>query len=166
MTSINTNNTDRAVSEFQKLPIEEQLVALGTLFKEVSGSVPSSALSTSSSNEISTLIDEIKSQRHDEQLQTLGDFLTNKVDHFDGVALDPHPSKALLELLPGSTQPPLARYEALDANSRIAFWYQLGQEFSSSIPTNAQVSPKATELLSSVRSLSAEEKAAFLGQLV
>ncbi|MBW4444071.1 MAG: hypothetical protein KME10_23170 [Plectolyngbya sp. WJT66-NPBG17] len=163
MTSINTSNLDQAIVVFQGLPVEEQLATLGMLFKEISGSIPANTFGTS--EESTRLIDQIKGQRQDEQLQTLSDFLANKTAKGDEVALDPHPSKALLELIPGSTQPALTRYESLDANSRLAFWYQLGQQLNDSIPVNSSLSSEATELLTSLRSLGVEQQAAFLRQI-
>jgi hypothetical protein len=164
MTSINTSKFDQAIAQFQSLPAEEQLAALGVLFKGVSGSVPTSAFSGTNSGEITELVKQIKEQRQDEQLQTLGDLLANKTAKDDAVALDPHPSKAMVELLPGN-KPALTRYESLDANSRLAFWYQLGQQLNDTIPVNSSLSSEANELISSLQSLSAEEKAAFLGQI-
>ncbi|GAP95572.1 orange carotenoid protein N-terminal domain-containing protein [Leptolyngbya sp. NIES-2104] len=165
MTSINTSNLDQAIVEFQSLPVEEKLAVLGFLFKDVSGSIPESSFNGVNSNEITPLIEQIQAQRSDEQIQTLGDFLSSQNSQGDGVALDPHPSKALLELIPGNTQPALTRYKALDQSSRLAFWYQLGQQFSNSIPSDVSLSPKASELLTSLRSLGAEQQAAFLSQI-
>lgn len=164
MTSINTNNLDQAIAQFQSLPVEEQLAALGVLFKGLSGSIPANAFG-STSNEISPLIEQIKAMRQDEQLQTLSDFLADKTTRNDEVALDPHPSKAMLELLPGNTQPAITRYQSLDANSRLAFWYQLGQQLDSTIPVNSSLSPEADQLISSLGSLGAEQQAAFLSQI-
>lgn len=163
MTSINTSNLDQAIGVFQGLPVEEQLATLGMLFKDISGSIPATAFG--SSGESTKLIEQIKGQQQDEQLQTLSDFLANKTAKGDEVALDPHPSKALLELVPGSTQPAIARYESLDANSRLAFWYQLGQQMNDTIPANSSVSSEASELLTTLRSLGAEQQAAFLSQI-
>ncbi|MBE9013463.1 hypothetical protein IQ250_25045 [Pseudanabaenaceae cyanobacterium LEGE 13415] len=166
MTSINTSELDQAIVEFQGLPVEEQLAVLGSLFKEISGSIPVSSFSNVSSDKITPLIEQIQAQRSDEQIQTLGDFLSLQAAKDDAVALDPHPSKALLELIPGNTQPALARYKELDQPSRLAFWYQLGQQFSASIPADISLSSEADELLSLLASLGAEQQASFLSQII
>lgn len=165
MTSTNTSNLDQAIVQFQNLPVEEQLAALGLLFKALSGSIPANAFGSAASQEIMPLIEQIKGMRQDEQLQTLSDFLANQTAQGNEVALDPHPSKAMLELIPGSTQPAMTRYESLNATSRLAFWYHLGQQLDNSIPTNSSLSPEAEQLITSLRSLSAEQQAAFLGQI-
>lgn len=162
MTSMNTSNLDQAIVEFQRLPVEEQLATLGLLFRSISSSIPANGLG--SSEESTRLIEQIKGLQPGEQVQTLSDLLASKAEG-DGVALDPHPSKALLELIPGGTQPALTHYQSLDANSRLALWYYLGQQFSSSIPADFSLSSKANELLTSLRSLSAEQQAAFLSQI-
>jgi hypothetical protein len=167
MTSINTSSLDQTTLAFQKLPVEQQLAALGMLLKEISGSIPASV--SSMSGEVVPLVQQIQEQRQDEQLQTLSDFLANETAKGDEVALDPHPSKALSELVPGSTQPAITRYKALDSNARLAFWYQLGQYLGDgipAIPSDFSLSSEANELLTALRSLSLEQQAAFLSQVV
>lgn len=167
MTSINTSSLDQAALAFQKLPVEEQLATLGMLLQEISGSIPVHV--SSMGGEIVPLIQQIHEQRQDEQLQTLSDFLANETAKGDVVALDPHPSKAMLELVPGSTQPALTRYKSLDSNARLAFWYQLGQYLGDgipAIPSGFSLSSEANDLLTALRSLSLEQQAAFLSQVV
>jgi hypothetical protein len=162
MTSVNTNNLDQSIAKFQSLPAEEQLIVLGALFKEISGSIP---LGSANSEEITLLVQQVQAQRQDEQIQTLGDILANQTAKDDQVALDPHPSQAMIELLPGNTQPALTRYTSLDPNARLVFWYQLGQQLSSTLPSDIS-SSEASEIFTSLRSLDTDQKAAFLSQIV
>lgn len=157
MTSIDTSGLDQMTAIFQNLPVEQQLAVLGMLFQEVSGSIPVNALN---SEPIMPLVKQIQEQRQDEQFQTLCDFLSNETE---AVALDPHPSKALVELLPGNKSA-LERYQELDANSRLAAWYQFGQQFGS-IPSDFTLSSDASECLTALRSLGIEQQAAFLSQI-
>lgn len=133
------------------------------LLQEISGSIPVRA--SSMGGEIVSLIQQIHEQRQDEQLQTLSDFLANETAKGGQVQLYPYPSKAMLELVPGSTQPALTRYKSLDSNARLAFWYQLGQYLGNgipAIPSDFSLSSEANDLLTSLRSLSLEQQAAFL----
>ncbi|MCU0548267.1 MAG: hypothetical protein MUC48_02855 [Leptolyngbya sp. Prado105] len=166
MTSIDTSHLDQAIVKFQSLSIEEQLATLGLLSKEISGAISVNAFGADTREEIAPLIDQVQGQRQDEQLQTLSDFLSSKTEQGDEVALDPHPSKALLELIPGNVEPALTRYKSLRTNSRLALWYQLAQQMGNSIPANFSLSPQADELLTSLRSLSTEQQERLLSQIV
>lgn len=163
-----TGDFDQVRAQFQSLPPNEQLTALGVLFKGISGSIPADALSGANSSGATSLISQIQAQSPDEQEQTLGALLSSKSSAKGEVALDPNPSKALTELIPGTpdpTRPGVEQYKSLDANARLAFWYQLGQQFSSSIPDNPTLSKDATELLTELQSLSPEQQATFLSAL-
>lgn len=169
MTSVNANGVDQAmIAQFKSLPANDQLTALGLLLKEISGSIPADAFSSANSTEMTSLIQEIQAQSPDEQVRTLSGFLSTKPESEGEVALDPNPSKALVELLPGHsdpTRPGVEQYKSMDANARLAFWYQLGQHFSSSIPEDATLTKDATEVFEELRSLSPEQQAEFLTRL-
>ncbi|BAU12003.1 hypothetical protein LEP3755_25270 [Leptolyngbya sp. NIES-3755] len=168
MTSMNASDLDQAIAKFQSLPANDQLALLGLLFKNLSGSIPATAFSSANSSEMTGLIQEIQAQSTDEQVQTLGGFLRSKTGPGDEIALDPNPSKAMVELIPGNKQPTNSggdRYKAMDGNTRLAFWYQLGQQLASGIPTDATLSSEATQLLMELQPLSPEEQASFVSQL-
>lgn len=169
MTSTNTDALNQVLKDFKRLPVDEQLAALGSIYAQVGSSV-SSASGTASSKDVRELTDQVKEMRQEDQLQFMRDVFSSHKNDQDEVALDPHPTKAMLELIPGVATPPLTRYQSLNANSRLAFWYQFAQEMGTddviSMPTNYQPSSKTTEVLDTLKSCDFDQQVSFLSQVV
>lgn len=164
MTFTNTDTLDQAVKAFKRLPVDDQLAALASIYTAASGSLSSSASGIASSKDVGELVKQVKEMRPDEQVQLLRDVFSNQKTQGEEEVLDPHPSKALLELIPGGVTPPLSKYDSLDTNSRLGFLYQLAQEIS--LPTDYQLSSEATELLNSLKSVDFDQQVKFLSQVV
>lgn len=163
----NTESIDQALKSFKKLPVNDQIAALAGVYKEAASSLSSTA---SPSKEVAELFAKVKGLREENQLQFIQDVLSEKATKQEEVALDPHPSKALLELVPGAGKPPVSQYNDLSATDRLAFWLHfaqnLGKDGVVAIPADFQPSPKVTELLSSLKSVDLEQQVQFLSQLV
>lgn len=167
MTSTNTTS-NQLVSSFKQLPVDDQIAALGVIYQEIGGSLPSIATSGATSKQVEDVVKHVLELREGGQIQFLQDVLTDTDQ--DEVALDINPSKAMVELIPGDgIEPPISEYEDLSANERLMVWYQLagkmGNQFIA-FPSDYQSSDAAKEILNSLSSLSVEEKLQFLSQIV
>lgn len=167
MTSTNTTSNE-LVSSFKRLPVDDQIAALGVIYQQIGGSLPSIATSGATSKQVEDVVKHVLELREGGQIQFLQDVLTDTDQ--DEVALDINPSKAMVELIPGDgIEPPISEYEDLSANERLMVWYQLagkmGNQFIA-FPSDYQSSDAAKEILNSLGSLSVEEKLQFLSQIV
>lgn len=168
MTSANTNHT-QALKAFQHLDVNQQIAALAYLYTELGNSISFPSSGVTSSNEISQLVKHVKDLRSENQLQFIRDVFSSQQVGRKEVALDPHPSKALLELVPGSTKDPLSHYQSLDPNARLAFWYRLAQELDRgaiSAAATTQLSSGAQEIINNLKSLEVSQQVDFLRQIV
>lgn len=163
-----TTNPDltKAVKSFRSLSPDDQIGALAGIYAQAAGSLQSTNVSASDSENVRKLIESLEDAYGDNPVQFLKDVLLERQDKLDEVALDPHPSKAMMELLPGSTKPPLKRYNDLSAHDRMAFWYQFAQKFSSSIPASFQPSESAQQVLQSLGGMEMQQQVEFLGQIL
>src|SRR6476646_10394358 len=168
MTSANTNPT-QALQSFRRLDVDQQIAALAYLYTELGSSISFPSSGVTSSHEISQLVKHVKDLRSEDQLQFIRDVFSSQQKGRQEAALDPHPSKALLELIPGGSKDPLSHYQALDANARLAFWYRLGQELDRSAISAAATSPLsagAQEIVTSLQGLNFNQQIDFLRQIV
>ncbi|HEY9620324.1 MAG TPA: orange carotenoid protein N-terminal domain-containing protein [Crinalium sp.] len=168
MTSTGTNSTQHIVKKFKQLDVKDQLLVLASTYLDVKGSLSSQPAAGSNANDVGELLNQVKEMRQENQLEFLQDVLSDRQSDADRVELDPHPSKAMVELMPG-VKPPLSRYRDLDQNSRLAFWYAFGREMESQIAPNVQsftYSEQGKDVINSLKSLSVDEKVAFLNHLV
>jgi hypothetical protein len=168
MTSINTNAVNRLVPQFKQLPVDDQIAALGQIYQEVAGSLPAPAMQTNATSAVEEVVKQVLEMREGGQIQFLQDVLSD-VDR-DEIALDTHPSKAMLELIPGDgIEPPIDEYKDLNATDRLLVWYYLasrmGDDFIA-LPSDYQVSDAAKEVLQALQSSGAEDKLNFLSQIV
>lgn len=158
-----------AVGAFNSLSSADQLAALALIYKEVASSISADAIGTPSS-EISGLVRKVEEISQDRQVDTLQDILTAGKNDQGEVVLDPNPSKALAELVTGSaTTIPTDQYTSMDAQSRLAFWYQVAQKLGSSlpgIPSDFSPSSQVTDFLDSLKSLDDEQRLNFLKRVV
>lgn len=155
-----------AVDAFNSLSPVDRLGALALVYKELASSIPANSIESPSS-EVSGLLSKIQEIPQDRQIDALQDILTAKKEVEGEVVLDPNPSKALSELVTGGgTTVPTKEYTSLDAQSKLAFWYQVGQKFGSSIPSDFSPSSEVTDLLNSFKSLDDEQRLNVLKRAV
>lgn len=169
MALTNTDAIAKCVKAFNKLDVNQQLGVLATLYGDVKSSVTSHQTAMAPSSEVDQLLKQIHEMRQDNQLQFLQDVLSEKANKTDEVALDPHPSKAMLELLPGGVTPPLKKYQDMSVNSRLTFWYRLGQAMESqfsAIAANNPLASETTELLNSLKQCDFDQQIAFLNKVI
>lgn len=169
MTYTNTDTLNQAIKSFRRLSIDEQIAALVALYSEAAKSV-SPANSPTPSKDVQELIRHVKEMRAENQVQFLQDILAEKKNEQEEVALDPHPSKAMLELIPGSVEPPISQYNSLGKNDRLAFWYQFAQHMGKdgvvALPAQTQPSSKVEEFLAPLKSLDLNQQVEFLGRVL
>ena len=155
-----------AVEAFNSLVPVDRLGALALIYKEVASSIPANSI-ISPSSDVSGLLSKIQEIPQDRQVDALQDILTAKKEVTEEVVLNPNPAKALGELITGGgATVPTKEYTSLDAQSKLAFWYQVGQKFSSSIPSDFTPSSQVTDLLNSFKSLDDEQRINVLKRAV
>lgn len=168
MTSINTNPLSGIVSDFRKLPVDDQIAALGSIYQTVAGSLSSAASPTSSSKQVEEVVKHILEMREGGQIQFLQDVLSD--GNRDEIALDINPSKAMTELIPGDgIEPPIEEYESLSASDRLMVWYRLANQMGDkfiTMPSDYQLSDKAKTILNSLNGSSMDDQIGFLSQIV
>ncbi len=161
MTSAQSDAVKQSVSAFRSLKIEDRLAALALIYKHIAGEIPANAVNNSS--KASSLVTKVEQLSPDLQVPALRDMLDSQRQDGDEVALDPNPTKALAELLTGKNETlPIDDYSSLGKEDKLAFWYQMGQKAESSI-SNINPADEVTEFLSSLQSLSADDRVAFIG---
>lgn len=169
MTSTNINPVKQAVFNFQKLKIDDRLVVLGSLFSKVADTISTSDIDKLPTQKAADLVTQIQQLSPEEQLQAVRDLLPASSNDQDETVLDPHPSKATLELARGGTKIPTGEYGALNAEGKLVFWYYLGQRLGSSIiniPQDYTLSEQATTVLNSLQSLDTEDLVSFVKQVL
>jgi hypothetical protein len=168
MTSIDTNPLNRIVADFKKLPVDDQIAALGSMYQSIAGSLPSVASPTHGSNDVEQVVEHVLDMREGGQIEFMQDILSDS--NRDEVTLDINPSKAMLELIPGDgIEPPIEQYENLDANERLMVWYRLASEMGDKFITLSNdypLSDAAKAVMNSLSELSADDKISFLSQIV
>ena len=155
-----------AVDAFTSLIPVDRLGALALIYKEVASSIPANSI-ISPSSDVSGLLSKIQEIPQDRQVDALQDILTAKKEVTEEVVLNPNPAKALGELITGGgVTVPTKEYTSLDAQSKLVFWYQVGQKFGSSIPSDFTPSSEVTDLLKSFKSLDDEQRINVLKRAV
>jgi hypothetical protein len=168
MTSTGTNSTQQAVKTFRKLDTNNQLLVLASIYLQIKGSLSTDPASIDKADDVGQLVHQVKEMRQENQLEFLQDVLRDRQTDENRVELDPHPSKAMLELVPG-VKPPLSRYRELEQNSRLAFWYCWGRELEGQIAQASQQaagSNSVKELIDDLSGSNLDEKIAFLNHVV
>ncbi len=166
MTSIDTKTLNSLATRFKQLLVDDQIAALGYLYQELGSSLPTIA----ASDKVDDLLNMIGDMREGSQIEFMQDVLNDRTTKTDEVSLDPHPSKALLELIPGdNVEPPLTQYHKFSPQDRLSFWAQLASKMGDEVvamPSDYAVSPEATEVLSSLNSLDTDQTVEFLIHIV
>lgn len=167
MTSANANDVKASVAEFGRLGSDAQLALIALIYQELASSIPAESLPTSS-EDLADLVEDIEEMSEQQQVEALRDMIQAKKYDQDEVILDPHPSKALGELLQGETEVPTGEYGKLDTNSKLAFWYQIAQKLGSgivAIPSEYSPSAEVTQLLNSLKSAGNDQIISFVSQV-
>jgi hypothetical protein len=165
MTSTNINPVAQAVYNFKKLDVDERLGILGLLYPKVSQAISADNIQSLQTQNATNLVSQIQQLSSEEQTLALRDLLSVVSNNPDEIILDPHPSKAMVELAKGGTKVSTGDYAALNPESRLAFWYLLAQRLGSginNISRDYQPSRQAKEVLSNVQSLNTNELVSFL----
>ncbi|AFZ24658.1 Orange carotenoid protein [Cylindrospermum stagnale PCC 7417] len=169
MTATNINAVRQAVSAFHELQEDEQLTVLGLIYAENADTIPADAIDSLPIETAGDLVAQIQQLSPEEQLYALGDLLSANRNDQDEVMLDPHPSKALVELTRGGTKIPTGEYGSLSAEAKLAFWYLIGERLGTTIigiPRDYSPSESATELLNTLKSLNTNDLVTFLKQVL
>ena len=163
--TIDTKALNTLTTTFKRLPVDDQIAALGSLYQEVGSSLFSSDMT---SKKVEEVVKQVLEMREGSQIEFLQDILSD-TDH-DEVVLDPHPSKAMAQLIPGDgVESPIVEYEKLSPNERLAVWYKIASKMGdgmASLPSNYSLSSEAQALLTSLQSCETDAKLQFLSQIV
>ena len=166
MTSIDTKTLSSLATRFKQLLVDDQIAALGYLYQELGSSLPS----ITTSDSVNDLLSMIGDMREGSQIEFMQDVLNDRTTKADEVSLDPNPSKALLELIPGDNiEPPLTQCHKFSPNERLSFWSQLASKMGDeviAIPSDYSLPSEATELLNSLKSLDIDQTVDFLSQII
>lgn len=166
MTSIDTKTLSSLATRFKQLLVDDQIAALGYLYQELGSSLPSIA----TPDKVNDLLNMMGDMREGSQIEFMQDVLNDRTTKTDEVSLDPHPTKALLELIPGdNVEPSLTQYHKFSPTERLSFWSQLASKMGDEVialPSDYSLSPEATELLNSLKSLDTDQTVDFLSQIV
>lgn len=166
MTSANMDAVKQSVAAFNRLNTDDQLVALALIYTKAGSSIPKEAVETTSP-QVSGLLTQIEQMSKESQVDALRHLLLAQGTGKEEIALDPNPAKALTELASGTVL--TAQYGAMNTQTKLATWYQIGQKLGSSmvgIPSDLSPSSEVTELLNSLQSLDVDQQMSFLSQVV
>lgn len=169
MTSTNVNPVEQAVLNFKALDIDDRLVIFGSLFSNVSDTISTSDIDKLPTQKAAELVAQIQQISPEEQLYALRDLLPASRNDQNETMLDPHPSKAMVELAQGGTTIPTGEYGALNVEGKLAFWYFLGQRLGSTIidiPQDYTPSEQAKRVLNNLQSLNTNDLVSFLKQIL
>lgn len=131
--------------------------------------MPRESIAKVSSSEVEGIVGKVEKLSQEIQIDTLRDLLPANKTAQDEVTLDPNPSKALTELASGGNTVPTAEYDSLSAESKLAFWYYVGQKLGSTviaIPTEYNPNSKVKELVELLSLLDVEQQVSFITQVV
>lgn len=163
--TIDTQKFSSLVTSFKQLPVDDQIATMGYVYQEIGGSLLSPDMA---SKKVEEVVKHVTEMREGSQIEFLQDILSDTDQ--DEVVLDIHPSKAMAQLIPGDgVESPIAEYESLNPNERLAVWYNLASKMGDGmavLPSDYSPSSEAQELLTSLKSYETEEKLQFLSQIV
>jgi hypothetical protein len=162
MTSAQPDAVKQSVIGFRSLKMEDRLAAMALMYKHIAGQIPANAVNNSA--KASGLVSKVGELSPELQTQALRDMLDAQRQDGDEVALDPNPTKALVELVTGSNETiPIDEYSTLATEDKLTFWYQMGKNTESSL-SDITPSSEVTEFLGSLQSLSADDRMAFISK--
>ncbi|MBW4610201.1 MAG: Orange carotenoid-binding protein [Hassallia sp. WJT32-NPBG1] len=148
MTSTNIDFTEVAVSKFQNLNADDRLAVLAVLFSQINEEIPATALNSLSNQGTADLVAEIQNLSQPDQILALRK-LQNQEGEETTISTD--------------------SYASMDAESKLAFWYQLGENLGGSvvgIPQDYIPSEQAAEVLDLFEMNSSEQIMSFMQQVL
>lgn len=173
MTTTNINTLESAVSKFKALKPDDKLVTLALLYDEISDEIaPVSTQNTEQTGDAANLVKQIQQLSSEQQIVALRDLLSTDSKSQGETALDGNPSKALGELFTGNGQESDAgnsnnQYIAMNADSRLSFWFQLAQNLGKAIvgiPADYIPSDAVNEVLDLVGDAKIDDLVTFFKQ--
>ncbi|YAF98517.1 MAG: orange carotenoid protein N-terminal domain-containing protein [Nodularia sp. CChRGM 3473] len=169
MTSTNINRVQQNASKFKKLHIDDRLAVMGRLYTEIANQLPADMIDALPTQKAADLVAQIQQVSPEEQLYALRDLLPATKNDQDEIMLDPHPTKATVELAQGGTTIPTGEYGAMHFEAKVAFWALLAERLGTTIidiPHDYSLSEPATEILNSLKSLDTNDLVSFLKQVL
>lgn len=148
MTSTNIDFTEVAVSKFQNLNADDRLAVLAVLFSQINEEIPATALNSLPNDASADLVAEIQNLSQPDQILAL-----RKLQNQEG----------------GETTISTDSYASMNAESKLAFWYQLGENLGGSvvgIPQDYVPSEQAAEVLDLFEMNSSEQIMSFMQQVL
>jgi hypothetical protein len=149
MTSTNINFLEQSVSKFQSLDTDDRLTVLALLYTEICDEIPAIALNNVPNEKTANLVAQIQNLPQAEQLFALRQLLNQDEAGETGI----------------STQ----EYASMNANDKLAFWYQLAQNLGTSIigvPDDYIPSEKATEVVDLLHTPNIEDLVTFFKRVL
>ncbi|MBG1240224.1 orange carotenoid protein N-terminal domain-containing protein [Nostoc sp. NZL] len=149
MTSTNINFLEQSVSKFQSLGPDDRLTVLALMYTEIADEIPAIALNDVPNERTANLVAQIQNLPQAEQLFALRQLLNQ-----DEV---------------GETAIPTEEYTSMNANDKLAFWYQLAQNLGTSIigvPNDYIPSEKATEVVDLLHTPNIEDLVNFFKRVL
>lgn len=149
MTSTNVNFLEQSVSKFQSLDTDDRLTVLALLYTEISDEIPAIALNDVPNEKTANLVAQIQNLPQQEQVSALRQLLKQ-----DKV---------------GETAIPIQEYASMNADDKLAVWYQLGQNLGTTIigvPDDYIPSEKATEVVDLLNTPNIEDLVNFFKRVL
>ena len=149
MTSTNVNFLEQSVSKFQSLDTDDRLSVLALLYTEISDEIPAIALNDVPNEKTANLVAQIQNLPQQEQVSALRQLISQ--------------DKA------GETAIPTEEYASMNANDKLAVWYQLAQNLGTTIigiPNDYLPSEKATEVVDLLHTPNIEDLVNFFKQVL
>ncbi|MBD2296644.1 Orange carotenoid-binding protein [Anabaena sphaerica FACHB-251] len=165
MTATNVNPIAQAVSTFNRLDVDDQLAVLGLLYADIANQIPANVIDFLPTEKAANLVAQIQQFSPEEQLYALRDILPSTRNDQDEVMLDPHPSKAMVELSRGGTTIPTGEYGSMNTEAKLAFWYLLAERLGTTliaIPQDYHLSESAIEVGNFLKSLNTNDLVSFM----
>ncbi len=169
MTSTNINPVQQSASKFKQLDIDDKLAVMGKVYTQIANQLPADMIDALPTQKPAELVAQIQQVSPEEQLYALRDLLPATKNDQDEIMLDPHPTKATVELAQGGTTIPTGEYGAMKPDEKVAFWSLLAERLGNTIigiPHDYSLSQPATEVFNTLKSLEPNDLVSFLKQVL
>ncbi|TVP67595.1 MAG: Orange carotenoid-binding protein [Nodularia sp. (in: Bacteria)] len=169
MTSTNINPVQQSASKFKQLDIDDKLAVMGRLYTQIANQLPADMIDALPTKKPAELVVQIQQVSPEEQLYALRDLLPATKNDQDEIMLDPHPTKATVELAQGGTTIPTGEYGVMKPEAKVAFWSLLAARLGTTIidiPHDYSLSKPATEVFNTLKSLEPNDLVSFLKQVL
>ncbi|PSN13509.1 Orange carotenoid protein [filamentous cyanobacterium CCT1] len=137
------NNSDQAISIFQRLDVDEQLALLWFVYEQMGDSITPAAPGSASPEIATGLYNQVKEQEQQQQLETM---------------------RAIARR--DSSNQISREYGSLAANTKLAFWYFLAQGMTTSeiipMPDDYELTNQGQDLLAALETMDFEEQITIL----